>query len=117
MESTSTSDRSDQHVDAGSEAQAAGMEEIGRISVITQAAAMQEIRSTSVITEVDVAAAATHDAGYVHLQVLEEVDHQPAPCCINVDASCTDVATEIAACASSASNRSSYSSTSSRYCR
>jgi hypothetical protein len=118
MESTSTSsDRSDQDVDAGSEVQAAGMVEIRRISVITQAAAMEEIRSTSVITEVDVAAAATHDAGYVQLQVLEEVDHQPAPCCINVDASCTDVATDVAACASSASNRSSYSSTSSRCCR
>jgi hypothetical protein len=116
MESTSTSDRSDQDVDAGSEAQAAAMEEIRSISVITQAAAMEEIRSTSVITEVDVAAA-THDAGYVQLQVLEEVDHQPAPCCINVDASCTDVATDVAACASSASNRSSHSSTSSRYCR
>jgi hypothetical protein len=118
MESTSTSsDRSDQDIDAGSEVQAAGMEEIRRISVITQAAAMEEIRSTSVITEVEVAAA-THDAGYVQLQVLEqEVDHQPAPCCINVDASWTDVAPDVAACASSASNRSSYSSTSSRCCR
>jgi hypothetical protein len=77
---------------------------------------MEEIRSIGVITEVDVAAA-THDAGHVQLQVLEEVDQQPAPCCINVDATCTDVATEVAACASSASNRSSYSSTSSRYCR
>jgi hypothetical protein len=101
MESTSTSDRSDQDVDAGSEA---------------QAAAMEEIRSTRVITEVDIAAA-THDAGYVQLQVLEEVDHQPAPCCINVDASCTDVATDVAACVTSASNRSFDSSTSSRYCR
>ncbi len=128
MESTSTSDRSDQDVYAGSEAQAAAMEEIRgisvitqaaameeirSISVITQAAAMEEIRSTSVVTEVDVAAT-THDAGYVQLQVLEEVDHQPAPCCINV---CTDVATDVAACASPASNRSSTSSTSSRYCR
>jgi hypothetical protein len=77
---------------------------------------MEEIRSIGFITEVDVAAV-TQDAGYVHLQVLEEVDHQPAPCCINVDASCTDVATDVAACPSSASNRSSYSSTSSRYCR
>jgi hypothetical protein len=99
MESTS-SDRSDQVVDAGSEAQAA--------------AAMEEIRSIDVITEVDVAAV-THDAGYVQLQVLEEVDHDPAESCMN-DASCTDVAT-VAACASSASNRSSYSSTSSCYCR
>ncbi len=99
MESTS-SDRSDQVVDAGSEAQAA--------------AAMEEIRSIDVITEVDVAAV-THDAGYVQLQVLEEVDHDPAKSCMN-DASCTDVAT-VAACASSASNRSSYSSTSSRCCR
>ncbi len=100
MESTSTSsDRSDQVVDAKSEA---------------QAAAMEEIRSIDVITEVDVAVV-THDAGYVQLQVLEEVDHDPAKSCMN-DASCTDVAT-IAACASSTSNRSSYSSTSSRYCR
>jgi hypothetical protein len=131
MGSTSTSDRSDQDVDAGSEAQAAAMEEITSISVITQAAAMEEIRSISVITQaaameeirstnvitaVDVAAA-THDAGYVQLKVLEEVEHQPAPCCINVDASCTDVATDVAACASSASKRSSDSSTSSSYCR
>jgi hypothetical protein len=62
MESTSTSDRSDQDVDAGSEA---------------QAAAIEEIRSTNVITAVDVAAA-THDAGYVQLQVLEEIDRQHA---------------------------------------
>ncbi len=102
MESTSTSsDRSDQVVDAGSEA---------------QAAAMEEIRSIGVITEVDVAAA-THDAGYVQLQVVEEVDHQPAPCCINVDASCTDIAPDVAACASSTSNRSFDSSPSSRSCR
>jgi hypothetical protein len=50
MESTSTSsDRYDQVVDAGSKA---------------QAAVMEEIRSIDVITEVDVAAV-THDAGYV----------------------------------------------------
>jgi hypothetical protein len=73
---------------------------------------MEEIRSIDVITEVDVAAV-TPDAGYVQLQVFEEVDHDLAKSCMN-DASCTNVAT-IAACASSASNRSSYSSTSSRY--
>jgi hypothetical protein len=60
-------------------------------------------------------AAVIHNAGYVQLQVLEEVDHDPAKSCMN-DASCTNVAT-VAACASSASNRSSYSSTSSRYYR
>ncbi len=75
---------------------------------------MEEIRSIDVITEVDVVVV-THDAGYVQLQVLEEVDHDPAKSCMN-DASCTDVAT-IVACASLASNMSSYSSTSSRYCR
>jgi len=100
MESMSTSsDRSDQIVDAKSEA---------------QAAAMEEIKSIDVITEVDVAAV-THDAGYVQLQVLEEVDHDSAKSCMN-DASCIDVAI-VAACASSVSNRSSYSSTSSRYYR
>ncbi len=100
MESTSTSsDQSDQVVDVGSEA---------------QAAAMEEIRSIDVITEVDVAAV-THGVGYVQLQVLEEVDHDPAKSCMN-DASYTDVTT-VAACASSASNMSSYSSTSSRYYR
>ncbi len=100
MESTSTSsDQSNQVVDAGLEAQTATME---------------EIRSIDVITEVDIAAV-THDVGYVQLQVLEEVDHDPAKSCMN-DASCTDVAT-VAACASSASNKSFYSSTSFRYCR
>ncbi len=100
MESTSTSsNRSDQVVDAGSEA---------------QAAAMEEIRNIDVITEVDVAAV-THDARYVQLKVLEEVDHDPAKSCMN-DASCANVAT-VTACASLASNRSSYSSMSSRYCR
>jgi len=59
--------------------------------------------------------AVIHNAGYVQLQVLKEVDHDPAKSCMN-DASCTNV-TIVAACASSASNRSSYSSTSSRYCR
>jgi len=100
MELTSTSsNRSNQVVDAGSEAQAATME---------------EIRSIDVITEVDVVAV-THDAGYVQLQVLEEVDHDPTKSCMN-DASCTNVAI-VATCASSTSNKSSYSSTSSRYCR
>jgi len=75
---------------------------------------MEEIRSINVIMEVDIAAV-THDAGYVQLQVLEEVDHDPAKSCMN-DASCTDVAI-VAACASSASNMSSYSSTSFHYCR
>jgi len=75
---------------------------------------MEEIRSIDVITEVDIIAV-THDVGYVQLQVLEEVDHDPAKSCMN-DASYTDVAT-IAACTSLVSNRSSYSSTSSRYCR
>jgi hypothetical protein len=75
---------------------------------------MEEIRSIDVITEVDVVAV-THDAGYVQLQVLEEVDHDPTKSCMN-DASCTNVAI-VATCASSTSNKSSYSSTSSRYCR
>ncbi len=75
---------------------------------------MEEIRSIDVITEVDVAVV-THDAGYVQLEVLEEVDHDPVKSCM-IDASYTDVAT-IVACTSLASNRSSYSSTSSRYCR
>ncbi|CAM6069120.1 unnamed protein product [Sphagnum tenellum] len=69
----------------------------------------RKFSSIGVITEVDVAAA-THDAGYV--QLLDEVDQDPAKSCMN-DASCTDVPT-VPACASLASNRSSYSSTSSR---